>query len=176
MHLTFGELTETPLGPISFIAGDNGLQRMSFLPLKLLKAQGNYQEGDASLKGLETISALLVEINEFLFGIRKEFSVDVDWNVVQGFQREVLQLTYGIPYGEFLTYGEIAAALDKPGSARAVGRALSNNPIPIVIPCHRVIGADGYLRGYAAPGGVKAKSFLLELEGQKIEGGRVTAH
>lgn len=173
MNLTFGELAETPIGPLSFVAGDDGLRQVSFMRLQQLKANEGFQDNGPSLKGLETIGTLLIEANEFLFGIRKKFSIDVDWDVLHGFEREVLQEVYEIPYGEVLTYGEVARHLGKPKSARAVGRALSMNPIPIVIPCHRVIGADKRLVGYTAPEGLKTKTFLLQLEGHRVEGDRV---
>ncbi len=175
MKLTFGELKETPIGPISFIAGDAGLRQVSFASLMHVKTAKNYIESEPSLEGLETIGTLLIEINEFLFGIRKSFSIDVDWSVIKGFQDEVLRITADIPYGELMTYGEIADRLGKPGSARAVGRALGSNPMPIVIPCHRVIGSDRKLRGYTAPEGIKTKAFLLEHEGHKIEDDRIVA-
>lgn len=173
MELTFGELKETPLGPISFVAGDAGMRQVSYAPLMHVKTAENIKASEPSLKGLETIGALLIEINEFLFGIRKSFSIDVDWSVLSAFQDEVLRMTSDIPYGELMTYGEIADRLGKPGSARAVGRALGSNPMPIVIPCHRVIGSDSRLRGYTAPEGIKTKAFLLELEGHKIKDGRI---
>jgi methylated-DNA-[protein]-cysteine S-methyltransferase len=76
----------------------------------------------------------------------------------------VLQATAAIPYGETRTYGQVAAAVGKPRAARAVGRALATNPMPIVIPCHRVVSADGRLRGYSGLGGLTTKARLLALE------------
>jgi methylated-DNA-[protein]-cysteine S-methyltransferase len=169
--LIFGELTETPVGRISFIAGDAGLQRVAFMSLNRLKEQMHISENTPSLPGLQVAGTLLSEFNEFLFGIRKSFSVDIDWDILKGFQREVLTLTAQIPYGQLLTYGELAKRLGKPSAARAVGAALGSNPMPIVIPCHRVIAADGCLQGYK--GGIKIKGFLLGLEGHQIEGERV---
>jgi methylated-DNA-[protein]-cysteine S-methyltransferase len=80
------------------------------------------------------------------------------------FQVQALQLTLNIPYGQTSTYKEIALRLGKPLSARAVGRAEATNPIPLVIPCHRVLGSDGGLHGYGGPGGIKLKAWLLALE------------
>lgn len=174
MGVTFGELKENPLGyPISLVAGDRGLQRMVFKSLKDVKKEENFLSDEPSLKGLEIIGVLFNEINEYLFGVRKAFSIDIDWQSVNGFQRDVLQMAYEIPYGSIRRYGEIAMQLGKPGSARAVGRALSENPMPIVIPCHRVIGADYKLHGFAAPDGIKTKARLLRLEGHTIKNDRV---
>jgi methylated-DNA-[protein]-cysteine S-methyltransferase len=76
-----------------------------------------------------------------------------------------LRAVHAIPYGRLSTYGEIAAQIGNPKSVRAVGRANATNPIPIVIPCHRVIGSDGKLHGYGAPGGLETKAWLLRMEG-----------
>ncbi len=174
MSVTFGELKENPLGfPISLIAGDMGLQRVVFKSLKAIKMDGNNFEEEPSLKGLEVIGTLINEINEYLFGLRKGFSIDIDWQSITGFQREVLQITYEIPFGSIRNYGGIAKQLGKPGSARAVGRALSENPMLIVIPCHRVIGADQRLHGFAAPDGIKSKAHLLRIEGHTIQDDKV---
>ena len=171
MNLTFGELVETPLGPISFYAGDSGLKRLAFLPLNVLKRNEDFNQENPSIFGLETVGVLLMELNEYLFGIRKEFSITIDWNVMNGFQKDVLAVTMEIPFGQVHSYGEIARCLGKPGAARAVGMALGRNPIPIIFPCHRVIGADGGLRGYT--NGIQSKAFLLGLEGHKIKDGKL---
>ena len=171
MGITFGELMETSLGPISFYAGDGGLQRVSFSTLHALKQQERITEENPSLGGLETIGTLLTELHAYLIGSLKSFSVKIDWNVVDGFQKQVLCKTMEIPYGQVKTYGEIAKILGKPKAARAVGRALRSNPIPIVIPCHRVVGAGGKLTGYVH--GTETKAFLLRLEGREIKGDKL---
>ena len=173
MGLCYGEITESPLGAISLIAGDNGLQRLAFSSLKELKAACGESVEEPSLQGLETIGTLLSEINAYLFGLRKMFSIKIDWGVLPPFQLSVLQLASQIPYGEIRTYGELAKQLGKSGAARAVGKALGDNPIPIIIPCHRVVDSTGHLRGYSAPNGIQTKSFLLNLEGHQISGERV---
>ncbi len=81
------------------------------------------------------------------------------------FQIEALQKVYEIEYGRTLTYGDVAKQLDKPGASRAVGRANATNPMPIIVPCHRVLGSDGKLHGYGGPGGLETKAWLLRLEG-----------
>jgi methylated-DNA-[protein]-cysteine S-methyltransferase len=107
------------------------------------------------------------QIQGYLFREVREFDLQVDWSVIAGFQAQALRLTFAIPYGQVTTYGEIARRLGRPRAARAVGRANATNPMPLVIPCHRVIGADGGLRGYGAPGGIQTKAWLLRLEGRE---------
>ena len=102
-----------------------------------------------------------VEIAEYFAGKRKKFDLPLKQEGTQ-FQKKVWQELKQIPYGETKTYGEIAKLIDKPKASRAIGMANHNNSIMILVPCHRVVGADGSLTGYAY--GVKIKKFLLELE------------
>jgi methylated-DNA-[protein]-cysteine S-methyltransferase len=103
------------------------------------------------------------ELDEYFASERTGFELPVDRRLIHGIASDVLKQTSKIPYGEVSTYGAIAKKIGHPSAARAVGRALGSNPIPIVIPCHRVIGASGALTGYA--GGIDRKVRLLELEG-----------
>jgi methylated-DNA-[protein]-cysteine S-methyltransferase len=103
------------------------------------------------------------ELEEYFAAQRTTFELRVDRRLIHGIALDVLRQTSKIPYGELSTYGTIAGKIGQPKAARAVGRALGSNPIPIVIPCHRVIGASGKLTGYA--GGLDRKVALLELEG-----------
>jgi methylated-DNA-[protein]-cysteine S-methyltransferase len=103
------------------------------------------------------------ELEEYFAAERTRFDLHVDRRLIRGIARDVLVQTSRIGFGETNTYGEIAKRIGHPTAARAVGRALGSNPIPIVIPCHRVIGASGKLTGYA--GGLDRKIALLELEG-----------
>ena len=103
------------------------------------------------------------ELEEYFAAERTRFELRVDRRLIHGIASDVLQQTSKIPYGEVSTYGAVAKQIGHPTAARAVGRALGSNPIPIVIPCHRVIGASGKLTGYA--GGLDRKIALLELEG-----------
>ena len=103
------------------------------------------------------------ELREYTEGRRRQFTLPLDWSSIRPFQREVLRTADSIKYGETRTYAWIAREIGKPRAARAVGRALATNPIPIILPCHRVLGSDGGLRGYG--GGLPLKRRLLELEG-----------
>jgi methylated-DNA-[protein]-cysteine S-methyltransferase len=102
------------------------------------------------------------ELDEYFVGSRTEFDLPLDWSLVSDFSRRVLGATVRVEYGEVSTYGKIAAQAGKPSAARAAGRALGANPIPIVVPCHRVVGTSGSLTGYG--GGLERKRFLLDLE------------
>jgi methylated-DNA-[protein]-cysteine S-methyltransferase len=171
MAVTFAQLENTPLGPLSFVAGEKGLRGVGFMSLNVFKQMLNCTDEAPSLKGFTTLSMLLVQVNAYLDGLQSRFSVDIDWGVVDGFQEQVLRLTAVIPFGQVSTYGAIAKQLGKPGAARAVGAALGQNPMPIVIPCHRVIGTDNTLHGYS--GGEQNKAFLLALEGHAINNHQV---
>ncbi len=117
---------------------------------------------DGSL-GADTPPEIARELQAYAAGRQREFHIPLDWSRVKPFQRAVLQVTRHIPFGETRTYAWIARQIGQPRAARAVGRALATNPLPIVLPCHRVIGGDGALRGYG--GGLPLKRKLLELEG-----------
>jgi methylated-DNA-[protein]-cysteine S-methyltransferase len=110
----------------------------------------------------------LRQLSEYLSGNRRQFNLPLDLTACSNFQLQVLRLTSQIPYGQTSTYKEIALELGKVHAARAVGRVEATNPIPLVIPCHRVLGSDGSLHGYGGPGGIKLKAWLLKLEQSEI--------
>ena len=107
--------------------------------------------------------AARLELDEYFRGQRRRFDLRIDRRLIGEFAWNVLRATSRVGFGELATYGQIAARIDRPKAARAVGRALGSNPIPVVIPCHRVVGAGGSLTGYA--GGLPRKQTLLRLEG-----------
>ncbi|MHB8234229.1 MAG: methylated-DNA--[protein]-cysteine S-methyltransferase [Solirubrobacteraceae bacterium] len=108
------------------------------------------------------LDAVRRELDEYFAGRRDSFDVALDWTLVAPFARRVLGAAASIPYGGVLTYSEVAAKAGSPRGSRAAGNALGANPIPIVVPCHRVLRRGGALGGYA--GGLERKRFLLELE------------
>jgi methylated-DNA-[protein]-cysteine S-methyltransferase len=101
---------------------------------------------------------------EYLVGKRTRFDLAIDWSGMSPFQALTLKEISRIPYGQTLSYGQVAAQIGRSGAARAVGRANATNPVPLVIPCHRVVASDGSLRGYGAGEGLKTKRWLLEME------------
>jgi len=109
------------------------------------------------------------QLEKYFLGTSRKFTVPIDWTEKTDFQKKVLQATQKIPYGLTASYKDIAIQINNPKSARAVGRAEATNTIPIIIPCHRVIGSDGKLHGYSAPGGLKLKAFLLFLEKNNLQ-------
>lgn len=103
------------------------------------------------------------ELDEYFAGARRTFDVDVDWALVAtDFGRSVLEACAAIPYGSTDTYGGISTRIGRPGASRATGNALGANPVPIVVPCHRVLAAGGRIGGYT--GGLEKKEHLLHLE------------
>ena len=114
----------------------------------------------------EGLAKSLAQMVEYLDGARRDFDLQIDWSVLTPFQQSVLQATFAIPYGQTRTYAQIAQQVGNPRAARAVGRAEATNPMPVVIPCHRVVGTDGKLHGYGAGDGLKTKAWLLEMEGR----------
>jgi methylated-DNA-[protein]-cysteine S-methyltransferase len=106
------------------------------------------------------------ELDEYFTGQRRRFDLRVDRRLMHPFAKEVLIATGKVGYGRLATYGEIAARIGRPKAARAVGAALGSNPIPIVVPCHRIVGVGGRLTGYA--GGLDRKERLLALEGSLL--------
>lgn len=161
-----GEVAPTPLGPIwvavserGLVAVEIGASQASFINLLQHRFPGCQPAID-----LNHTSEAIRQIQAYLEGNRREFALPLDWSVMTAFQQQALRLTLAVPYGQVTTYGKIASQMGLPRAARAVGRAEATNPMPLVIPCHRVLGADGGLHGYGAPGGVTTKAWLLEME------------
>jgi methylated-DNA-[protein]-cysteine S-methyltransferase len=111
------------------------------------------------------ITAAIEAVRRLMDGAAEEFAdLAIDISALPEFERRVLDETRAIPSGETRTYGEIARRIGAPGAARAVGRALGRNPVPIIIPCHRILAAAGKSGGFSAPGGASTKLRLLQLE------------
>ena len=158
----FGELNGTPVGDLRIVVSQRGL-----IAVEWANRQPDF---DSYLRpfDMDTVAPYVDELREYLEGQRREFTFRINWDIFRPFQKEALQAVFRIPYGETRTYSEIAAEIQRPRAYRAVGRANATNPMPIVIPCHRLIGVDGKLHGYGGGEGLKTKEWLLKMEGAVI--------
>ncbi|MCB0858573.1 MAG: methylated-DNA--[protein]-cysteine S-methyltransferase [Solirubrobacterales bacterium] len=158
---------DTPLGPVALAATDEGIVRCN-LPGSdpdALVEEVVARTGMEPVEGGEAVDEAADQVTEFLAGKRREFDLALDWRLIGGFYRDVLQATTTIPWGETASYGEVAALAGKPGAARAAGTALSLNPIALIVPCHRIIKSDGSTGGYGGgKAGTALKQRLLDLE------------
>lgn len=150
---------DSPLGPVIAVAGEAGLTHVDFVGAKYEKPVGRDWVEDPAHPALR---ACREQLDEYFAGDRKAFDLPL---AAQGsaFQQRVWQEIARVPYGETITYGELAKRAGVPGQARAAGAATGRNPIGVIVPCHRIMGSDGSLTGYA--GGLERKRGLLELEG-----------
>jgi methylated-DNA-[protein]-cysteine S-methyltransferase len=160
--LHFGELNGTPVGDLRLAVSDQGL-----IAVEWADTQPDF---DSYLRPFESeaVAPYAEQLRQYLEGGRREFTLPINWAIFRPFQREALQAVFKVPYGETRTYSEIAVEINRPRAYRAVGRANATNPMPIVIPCHRLIGTDGKLHGYGGGEGLKTKEWLLKLEGAVI--------
>jgi methylated-DNA-[protein]-cysteine S-methyltransferase len=156
------DIVDSPIGDLFVAATDRGLARIQFKP------EGQ-EDVLARIFGVRVLRSPLDdvrrELDEYFAGSRTAFDLPIDLRVAP-FPAEVLRELALVPYGHTETYGALAAKIGRPRAARAVGTVMNRNPIPIVLPCHRIVGADGSLTGYA--GGLDVKRHLLELEGATL--------
>jgi methylated-DNA-[protein]-cysteine S-methyltransferase len=158
------DVVESPLGSLyvaireqSLCKLDFGLNQADFL--SRLDPLARTERNPVALK------PITAQLRAYFAGARTEFEVSLDLDRLTPFQRSVLTTARRIPPGTVWTYGQVARTIGKPRASRAVGQALGRNPMPIVIPCHRVVASDGSLGGYSGGGGLASKRWLLRLEG-----------
>jgi len=153
---------ETPLGMLAIEASERGLTQIDLLP------QDEQVTASKPAPG-SVVARAAAQLEEYFAGKRRDFDLPLDYEA-GGFERRVLDELARVPYGKTVSYGELAAMAGSPRAARAVGSVMRNNQLMIVLPCHRVIGADGSLRGYGGLGcGLDHKRWLLELEGASLQ-------
>jgi methylated-DNA-[protein]-cysteine S-methyltransferase len=158
------DLVDTPVGTLLVAATDRGLCRIAYDPQpeqELDRLARTF--GVRVLRSPAPVEAVRHQLGEYFDGRRRRFDLPLDLALLADFNRRVLRELARVSYGEVVTYGELAARAARPRAARAVGGVMNRNPLPIVLPCHRVIGANGKLVGYG--GGLERKEALLRLEG-----------
>ena len=156
---------DSPLGPLTVFVTPHGLVRLSY-PGEPLDDQLDELATLISPRVLaapERTDDVRRQLDDYFGGSRRDFELPIDWRLLRGFRADVLRATSRIPFGSVISYRDVAAAAGSPNAYRAAGNALGSNPIPIVVPCHRVVHAGGGLGGYT--GGLERKQFLLRLEG-----------
>jgi methylated-DNA-[protein]-cysteine S-methyltransferase len=158
------DLVDSPVGELLVAVTNRGLCRISFDPEPEAEVESLARgHGLRVLRAPKRLDEPKRQLAEYFEGDREEFDLPADLTGVAPFQAGVLHELARVPFGELTTYGALARSIGKPRAARAVGGALNRNPIPIVLPCHRVVGATGDLVGYG--GGLERKRALLRLEG-----------
>jgi methylated-DNA-[protein]-cysteine S-methyltransferase len=155
---------DTPLGQIAVFVTPRGLVRVAYDRENFGEVAEDVAEqvSPRVLVAPQRTDIVREQLDDYFESRRTTFDLPIDWTLVRGFNQGVLKATAEIPFGETASYGDVAAAAGSPRAARAAGNALAGNPIPIVVPCHRVIHADGGIGGYT--GGLENKRFLLRLE------------
>jgi methylated-DNA-[protein]-cysteine S-methyltransferase len=160
---------DSPLGPLVVAATPTGLVRISYTDLRgddeVLEELAR-RVSPRVLEAPARLDPVRRELDEYFEGRRERFDVPIDWSHLAGFTREVLRATANIGFGEVSTYAGVAAEAGSPRAVRAAGNALGANPMPVVVPCHRVLRTGGKLGGYT--GGLEKKEYLLRLEGRLL--------
>jgi methylated-DNA-[protein]-cysteine S-methyltransferase len=161
------DLVDSPLGTLLVAATGRGLCRIGYDPEPAREEEQLARGyGVRVLRVPRAVDDARRQLDDYFEGRRQAFDLGIDLTAVGDFHREVLAQLARVPYGELTTYGALAERAGHAGAARAVGTAMNRNPIPIVLPCHRVVGSTGKLVGYA--GGLERKEQLLRLEGAVI--------
>jgi methylated-DNA-[protein]-cysteine S-methyltransferase len=155
---------DSPVGTLLLMATPKGLVRIAFESENRddVFAEVAEQLSPRILESPRRLDPVRRELDRYFAGKLRDFEVPIDWSLTGKFARSVLRRTAKIPYGDVATYGEVAFEIGTPRGARAVGNALGSNPIPVVVPCHRVVRAGGAIGGYG--GGLPRKQWLLALE------------
>ena len=157
---------DSPLGPLTVASTPRGLVRVAYTEYRPQDEVVEELAARVSPRVLEAPARLDVvrrELDEYFDGRRTGFDVAIDWSVTRGFTRKVLSETARIAFGEVRSYADVASRAGSPRAVRAAGNALGANPMPVIVPCHRVVRTGGGLGGYT--GGLERKEFLLRLEG-----------
>ncbi len=163
----FNSIYMTDLGCGGVVASRDGLMEV-FLPESLPAGEmikRIFQLYPCASGESKTTVAAANRLEKYFSGEKVQFDLPLDQEGCTVFQREVYKAVFEIPYGSVRTYKEIAEAINRPGAPRGIGAAMAGNALPVIIPCHRVIGSGGDMTGYSGPGGIDLKIHLLQMEG-----------
>lgn len=164
LDVAYDVLEDTPVGALLVGVTERGVCRIWFDPQPERELETLARlHGPRVLRSSKPVDRVRLELDEYFAGRRQRFEAEPDVRLLPEFNRRVLERLARVEYGTTTTYGVLAAASGNPRAARAVGSVMNRNPVPIVLPCHRVVGANGSLTGYA--GGLERKLLLLRLEG-----------
>jgi methylated-DNA-[protein]-cysteine S-methyltransferase len=159
----------SPLGLLKVQVSPIGVSRVRIInPEEALSTFASNELEQSAL-----VLSVVEEIQAYLAGVLQCFSVPLDFSGLKEFQSRVLDVTQSIPFGETRTYAQIASLIGQPGAARAVGTSLARNPLLLLVPCHRVVGSDQKMHGFASPDGINTKIWLLRHEGHEIVNGKL---
>lgn len=165
-------VVDSPVGPLRLVATERGLALISFAVSESERATidelarrglSPFPVADAPSSARAVLDLAQAELDEYFAGHRRDFDLPLDWWGVTPFTRDTLEATAAVPFGRLETYGGIAGRIGKPGASRAVGNALGSNPLPVIVPCHRIVASGGGIGGYT--GGLGIKQRLLAIEG-----------
>ena len=164
LDAVFDVLSDTPIGDLVVGVTDHGVCRIHFDPDPEQELESLARRfGPRVLRSAKPVERVKLQLDEYFTGKRRGFELDWDIRRLPAYNQRVLAELARVDYGSTTTYGSLAALTGNPRAARAVGTVMNRNPIPIVLPCHRVVGSTGKLTGYA--GGLDRKELLLRLEG-----------
>ncbi len=153
---------DSPVGPLVLAATDDGVVMISYHATDDALDELAAKISPRVLAHPARLDSARRQLDAYFDGTLHEFDLPLDWRLMTSFQRTVLAEVRRVPFGRVASYQDVARAIGRPTASRAAGGANARNPIPIIVPCHRVVGSDGSLTGYA--GGIERKAFLLELE------------
>ncbi|MEU3843578.1 methylated-DNA--[protein]-cysteine S-methyltransferase [Streptomyces sp. NPDC028635] len=163
-------VVDTGIGPLLLAATGEGLVSVVFHARETVRRRALERLADrlgaepVEAPGSPLLTEAIRQVEEYFSGARRNFALPLDWSLISGFNRQVLrELAEGVPYGTVVGYGDLARRVGQPGAAQAVGVAMGSNPLPVVVPCHRVVESDGGIGGFG--GGLETKRKLLALEG-----------
>ncbi|MFM9443935.1 methylated-DNA--[protein]-cysteine S-methyltransferase [Streptomyces acidiscabies] len=163
-------VVDSGIGPLLLAATGQGLVNVVFHATDAVRERALERLGDRlgavpeAAPGSPVLAEAVRQVEEYFAGRRRDFALPLDWSLISGFNRRVLrELAAGVPYGAVVGYGDLARRVGQPEAAQAVGAAMGANPLPVVVPCHRVVESGGGIGGFG--GGLETKRRLLALEG-----------